>query len=97
MRVEIKDNIRIIKNHSHSLEEIAKLVEDELKSYVDLNLILDVTFNKDFKKKDIKSFKKEFFKNMGKCKTALVKGLVRMVPSKGVISAPFSHKSIFFS
>lgn len=57
MRVEIKDNIRIIKNHSHTLVDIATLVDNQIKSYLDLSLILDLTFNKNFTKSDLKLFK----------------------------------------
>lgn len=56
MRVEIKDNIRIIKNHSDAVEEIFKKIDNQLKSFLDLSLILDLSFNTDLDLDKLKLF-----------------------------------------
>lgn len=65
MRIEIKHNIRIIKNHSHTFEKIVDLVNNQINSFLDLSLILDLTFNIELKFSDLKSLnpiKKSFDK-----------------------------------
>jgi hypothetical protein len=57
MRVKIKDNMRIIENHSHTITDMLIKVEGQLKSYFDMSLILDLKYNKDLTAKDLKNFK----------------------------------------
>jgi len=57
MRVKIKDNIRIIENHSDGINEILVKIENQINNFLDTSLILNLTYNKELSIKDLNHFK----------------------------------------
>ena len=71
MKVEQKGNSTLIKNTQYNTAEFITKLTHEYNTYKDQNLILDLSFDKELKLEDVKSFS-DLIKKHKKAKKSLV-------------------------